>query len=178
LSLKKLPTTTGVSAMALPLTLMGFCPVCSRSSTPGVPTYLQTKYLPVGAAPAVGPLTADITMIAPATAVAPAAPSAARRRRLMRGAGSEGENVGSGDSIMESPNFGLCPEMLLLWLSANLRPLIHAFPHSTPGITTVVFRRPLPVVRVSRQVLRRYAHLSSKRMSDCCGFIRSFSCAQ
>lgn len=29
--------------MALTETLIGFCPVCRRSSTPGVPTYLQTN---------------------------------------------------------------------------------------------------------------------------------------
>lgn len=49
LSLKLPPMTIG-GVMALPLTLMGFWPVCSVSSTPGCPTYLQTKYFGSGAA--------------------------------------------------------------------------------------------------------------------------------
>jgi hypothetical protein len=44
-SANSLPTITGLMGMALTLTLIGFCPVCSRSFWPGLSTYLQTKTL-------------------------------------------------------------------------------------------------------------------------------------
>jgi hypothetical protein len=52
-SLKKAPMATKFFS-ALMSTLIGFWPVCRRSSTPGVPTYLQTKTLPEGKLPAGG----------------------------------------------------------------------------------------------------------------------------
>src|SRR6188472_1605642 len=45
-SAKYAPTTTGSTLIALTLTLIGLLPVCRRSSTPGLPTYLQTKTFP------------------------------------------------------------------------------------------------------------------------------------
>lgn len=44
-SAKYEPMSTGCWGIALMETLIGFCPVCNRSSTPGLPTYLQTNTL-------------------------------------------------------------------------------------------------------------------------------------
>jgi len=94
--------------MALADTLIGLLPVWSLSSTPGVPTYLQTKYLSLAkAGPAAGPTRASVVIAA--TASQPKRRKVEARRRALGVVGEFIDTVperAAGSAADESTSIG------------------------------------------------------------------------